>query len=123
MNGPIKSSQAPKLKRTAKRPPESMEQALRIGLRKAVPLLVTAMSDMFEKRPRRLTKRDKRAIENVMDQYVRRTVPLIKNLETLDGDPLRFPENENYLNFVGAEGLISQRATRSVRFARLRGSE
>jgi len=69
-----------------------MEQALRIGLRKAVPLLVTEMSDMFEKRPPRLTKRDKRAMENRMDQYVRRTVPLIKDLEMLDGDPLRIPE-------------------------------
>jgi hypothetical protein len=69
-----------------------MEQALRIGLRKAVPLLVTEMSDMFEKRPPRLTQRDKRAMENGMDRYVRRTVPLIKDLETLDGDPLRIPE-------------------------------
>ena len=87
-----KSSQVPKSKRTATRPSESMEQALRIGLRKAVPLLVTEMSDMFEKRPPRLTKRDKRAMENGIDQYVRRTVPLIKDLETLDGDPLRIPE-------------------------------
>ena len=62
-----KSSQVPKSKRTAISPAESMEQALRIGLRKAVPLLVTEMSDMFEKRPPRLTKRDKRAIENGMD--------------------------------------------------------
>lgn len=69
-----------------------MEQALRIGLRKAVPLLMTGMSDMFETRPPRLTKRDKRAMENRMDQYVQRTVPLIKDLETLDGDPLRIPE-------------------------------
>lgn len=69
-----------------------MEQALKIGLRKSVPLLVTEMSDMFEKRPPRLTKRDKRALENGMDRYVRRTVPLIKDLETLDGDPLRIPE-------------------------------
>lgn len=87
-----KRSQVPKSKRTATRPPESMEQALRIGLRKAVPLLVTEMSDMFEKRPPRLTKRDKRAMENGMDQYIRRTVPLIKDLEMLDGDPLRIPE-------------------------------
>jgi hypothetical protein len=87
-----KSSQHARSKRTAPRPPESMEQALRIGLRKAVPLLVTEMSDMFEKRPPRLTKRDKRAMENRMDQYVRRTVPLIKDLEMLDGDPLRIPE-------------------------------
>src|SRR6266403_288328 len=87
-----KSSQVPKSKRTATRPPESMEQALRMGLRKAVPLLVTEMSDMFEKRPPRLTKRDKRAVEKGMDQYVRRAVPLIKDLETLDGDPLRIPE-------------------------------
>ena len=86
------SSQVPKSKRTTKRPPVSMEQALRIGLRKAVPLLITEMSDMFERRPPRLTNRDKRAMENGMDQYVRRTVPLIKDLETLDGDPLRIPE-------------------------------
>jgi hypothetical protein len=39
-----KSFQHAKSKRTAPRPPESMEQALRIGLRKAVPLLVTEMS-------------------------------------------------------------------------------
>lgn len=69
-----------------------MEQALRIGLGKALPLIVTEMSDMFEKRPPRLTKRDKRAMENGMDQYLRRTVPLLKDLETLGGDPLRIPE-------------------------------
>jgi hypothetical protein len=50
------------------------------------------MSDMFERRPPRLTKRDKRAMENGMDRYVRKTVPLIKDLETLDGDPLRIPQ-------------------------------
>jgi hypothetical protein len=31
-------------------------------------------------------------MENSMDQYARRSVPLIKDLETLDGDPLRIPE-------------------------------
>jgi hypothetical protein len=90
--GQSKSSQVPKSKRTATRPPESMEQALRIGLRKAVPLFVTEMSDMFERRPPRLTKRDQRAMENDMDQYVRRSVPLLEDLEALDGDPLRLPE-------------------------------
>jgi hypothetical protein len=69
-----------------------MEQALRIGLRKAVPLLLTEMSDMFERRPLRLTKRDKRAMENGMEKYIQRSVPLITDLERLQDDPLRIPE-------------------------------
>lgn len=72
--------------------PKSMDQTIRVGLQKAVPILVAEFSDMFERRPPRLTKRDKRAMENGMDEYIQRSVPLINDLQALHGNPLRIPE-------------------------------
>jgi hypothetical protein len=69
-----------------------MEQTLKVGLRRAVPMLITEMSDMSERRPPQLTKRDKRAMENGIDEFIQRSVPLINDLETLHGDLRRIPE-------------------------------
>jgi hypothetical protein len=69
-----------------------MEETVKVGLRKAVPVMVKEMSDMFEMRPRRLTKKDKREMENDIDEYVRISAPLTNDLEALHGDPLKLPE-------------------------------
>jgi uncharacterized protein YbgA (DUF1722 family) len=71
---------------------KSMEETVKVGLRKAVPVMVKEMSDMFEKRPPRLTKRDRREMEDGVDEYVRRSAPLINDLEALNGDPSKLPE-------------------------------
>lgn len=71
---------------------KSMEQAVRMGLRKALPIVLTEMSDMLEQRPPRMTKRAKREMQREIDQYIRKSVPLINDLERLEGDPLKTPE-------------------------------
>ena len=53
--------------RGRKKQPESMEQTLGVGLRKAVPVMFAEISDMFEKQPPRLTKRTKREMEKGID--------------------------------------------------------
>jgi len=69
-----------------------MEETLRAGLRKAVPVMVGEISDIFESPPPRLSKRAQREMEMEMDRYIKRSVPLIEDLEALEGDPLRLPE-------------------------------
>jgi hypothetical protein len=71
---------------------KSMEETVQVGLRKAVQVMVKEMSDLFEKRPTRLTKTDWREMENGIDEHVRRSVPLINDLDALHGDPLKLPE-------------------------------
>ena len=70
---------------------KSVEQTVRVGLRKALPILVREMSDMLEKRPPRMTNRAKREMQCQIDQYIRKSVPLINELERLEGDPLKTP--------------------------------
>lgn len=72
--------------------PNSTETVIRVGLKKVLPVVVTEMSDMFERRPPRMTKRDKRQMESAMDDYLGKSVPLINDLEVLHGDPLRMAE-------------------------------
>ncbi len=79
-------------KNVKKQKPESLEDALRIGLRKALPKLVIEISDTLEKRPPRLTKKAKREIEDGMDEYINRSVPLITDLQALEGDRTKLPE-------------------------------
>lgn len=70
---------------------KSLEHAVRMGLR-ALPIVLTEMSDMLETRPPRMTKRAKREMQREIDQYIRNSVPLINDLERLEGDPLNTPD-------------------------------
>jgi hypothetical protein len=79
----------------------SLEQTIKFGLRKALPTLVVEMSDILEKRPPRLTKKAKRELESGIDQYVDECVPLITDLEKLEGDPTKLPEA-----YQRVEGLL-----------------
>lgn len=86
-------------KASTRRPPKgakgrskSVEQTVRVGLRKALPILVREMSDMLEKRPPRMTNQAKREMQCQIDQYIRKSVPLINELERSEGDPLKTPE-------------------------------
>ena len=77
----------------------SLEQTIKVGLQKALPSLVVEMSDILEKRPPRLSKKDKRELESCIDQYVDECVPLITDLEKLEADPTKLPEA--YQRFEG----------------------
>jgi hypothetical protein len=70
----------------------SLEQAIKVGLQKDVPTLVAEMSDILEKRPPRLTKKNKRELETGIDRYVEECVPLLTDLERLEGDQTKLPE-------------------------------
>lgn len=88
----MRKSTAQRSKHGGKQNLKSLEHAVRMGLRKALPIVVTEMSDMLEKRPPRMTKRAKREMQREIDQYIRKSVPLISDLERLKGDPLKTPE-------------------------------
>lgn len=77
----------------------SPEQTLKVGLQKALPTLVVEMSDILEKPPPQLTKKDKRELESGIHRYVDECVPLITELENLEGDPTKLPEA--YQRFEG----------------------
>lgn len=70
----------------------SLAQSIKVGLQKAFPTLIVEMSDILEKKPPRLTKEDKPELESGIDQYVEECVPLITDLEKLEGDPTKLPE-------------------------------
>src|SRR6266849_3378998 len=67
-------------------------ETLKVGLQKALPELVVEISDILEKRPQHLTKKDKRELENGLDQYVDECGPLIMDLEKLESDPSKLAE-------------------------------
>jgi hypothetical protein len=75
------------VKKNPRRKPVSLKETLKVELQKALPQVIALASDLLEKKPPRMTNKDKRVLSEELDKYLDNCVPLIEDLEALEGKP------------------------------------